>query len=346
MLATFLSAKDQEHFRSPQGWDFTIYGLKPKEFWFSKVELPIADGCEIVRWDFRGPIRFRAVMQEPKLQVNFIDSYSTVGSRLQGRGKIDSVVMITSKNHAWDGLTDVGAVGIEINFDEVAAASVLTPDLKRLLTGGLSRERSIIAPVTSAGQRLKSLAMRYLSLVDRNPELSDASLMETALQPTHINLQAYMSDSADLRGSTLIEMARNVIDEAAGADFSAPEVSSQKRREIALKIEHLLWHPPFLLDDDFGATLEEFAALFRVKSRTIQIAIQEQFGMGFVALRRLVRLTQLRRAILSSKGRSNLSMLAADHRLHFGRLSKEYREMFGLRPSHEMSAVRKSIRSR
>lgn len=103
----------------------------------------------------------------------------------------------------------------------------------------------------------------------------------------------------------------------------------------------MLWNPPFHVDDDFSGTLEEFAAIFKVKPRTIQIAIQEQFGVGFVALRRLIRLNQIRKAILQTKGEVKLSTLASEYRLHFGRLSKEYRELFGKNPSHEVMAIRK-----
>jgi len=62
------------------------------------------------------------------LQLNFIDSYSTVEARLQGFGKIDSILMIRIGGHDWDGLSDVGALGIELNFSEALADQILAQE--------------------------------------------------------------------------------------------------------------------------------------------------------------------------------------------------------------------------
>ena len=41
----------------------------------------------------------------------------------------------------------------------------------------------------------------------------------------------------------------------------------------------------------------------------------------------------------ATEGSVNISRIATDHRLHFGRLSKEYHELFGIRPSEEKAAL-------
>jgi hypothetical protein len=338
MLSTFYATTDQDRFRSPEAWDFAIYSLDPKDFWFSKATMPVVPGCELVRYDFRGRVRFRAALQAPRLQINFIDSYSTIESRLQGKGKIDSVVMVTLGGNSWDGLSDVGALGIELNFDEHLASRIVPAELKFALDRMISKERSVIGPVTQCGQQLKLMALRHLARMDQQNSLfhldqigQDSELFQIQLEDVETQTQ-----------ETLVEMAQNLLEELALTDFHAPEISSGRRRAIALKVEQMLWEPPFLQDESFSATLEEFATLFGVSTRTIQIAIQEQFGIGFVALRRLVRLTQLRRAMLESKGAASLSALASDYRLHFGRLAGEYSELFGIKPSHELRQLRKA----
>lgn len=212
MFASYFSTSKQERFVSPADWEFSIYSLKPKSFWFSKSILPLFDGCEVVRWDFRGPIRFRAGLKVPKLQVNFIDSYSSVASRLQGRGQIDSVVMITTQRNQWDGLTDVGALGIELNFDEATTHSILNFEGSEITKSTMMSGRSIVIPVSASAKRLKSLTQRYLSYFDNHPTMANVSQAEINIEPMSVELGAAFLQNAELRKSTIIEMARNVVD--------------------------------------------------------------------------------------------------------------------------------------
>ncbi len=336
---TFQSTKDQDEFISPEGWDFRIYSLEPKQFWFSKTTLPVLDGFRIVRYDFRGRVRFRVAMNAPKLQINFIDSYSTAESRLQGRGKIDSVIMITVGGNGWDGLSDVGALGIELNFDEAAAEALLSPEIMPAFKEGIGGQRSMVAPVSRVAGHLKAAAMRYLEILDRKEDLERLMVPGSRVPHTSIDLGPALASDRDQAKLTLMEMCKNVLDEIATVRPLDTHIGSLGRREVALKVERMLWEPPFLHDDDFECTLEELEEHLRVSRRTIQLAVQEQFGIGFVALRRLIRLTQVRRAILATEGGVNISRIATDHGLHFGRLSKEYFELFGIRPSEEKAAL-------
>jgi len=337
MLGSFFSTTDQHQFQSPHAWDFSIYSLNPRDFWFSKAILPLAKGCELVRYDFRGRVRFRASLNAPRLQINFIDSYSAIDSRLQGMGKIESVVMVTVGGNAWDGLTDVGALGIEVNFDETLATRILNPELLYAFNHMISTERSVLGPVTRCGQQLKMFAQRHLDQMGGKAQLFTPERIGRDHDLLTLDVSDPHADSEDM----LVEMARTVLEELALTRLDASEVGSTRRRDIALKVEEMLWQPPFLHDEAFSATLDEFALLFDVSTRTIQIAVQEQFGMGFVALRRLVRLTQLRRAMIEAGGATTLSTLATDYRLHFGRLGQEYSQLFGLKPSEELRRLRR-----
>mgnify|MGYP006283777543 CR=1 FL=1 len=328
--AFFLASREQEIFRSPAGWDFEIYSLAPRDFWFSKANLPVCEGCEIVRYDFRGRTRFRAGMNVPKLQINFIDSYSSVAARLQGRGNIESVVMITAKGDAWDGVSDLGALGIEVNFDERLAAKILTPDIAGCLEAGGPRGRSMVVPLNPVAAQLKQNAQMFLSAFDHTYRLFG---QQCDVEPLTLGLAGTPIGGSAVAEETLVELARNAI--SACAVPHGDTSGSARRRAIALDVEKMLWEPPFIFDDHFDASLGDFSKMFGVSTRTIQMAVQEQFGIGFVALRRLIRLTQVRREIYASRGRSSLTYISSDYRLHFGRLSREYRELFGLSPSAE-----------
>jgi len=53
---------------------------------------------------------------KPGLQLNFIENSSTVEARSQVIGKIDSILMMTTDGHDWDGLSDIGAPGLNLTF--------------------------------------------------------------------------------------------------------------------------------------------------------------------------------------------------------------------------------------
>ncbi len=342
MLTQYYATDDQDQFASPEGWDFKIYCFNPKQFWYSKTTAPLFDGCEIGRYDFRGHIRYRAALKESKLQIGFIDSYSSLDLRLQGCGKIESIMMLSFAGDEWDGVTDVGALGIELSFDERTTQKILTPEIESLLTQKHEPGRSIIVPMGLSAHRLKAVAQRYLDLIDQEAGLNATSRFGHRDAVVH-ELGSKFQSHSSFAEYALTQMTKNVIDEAIAPSPFGCQLSSAKRRNIALTVEQMLWEPPSLKDEDFNGTLQEFSQLLDVSVRSIQIAIEEQFGIGFVALRRLVRYSQVRRAILASKGDISLTSIATEYGLHFGRLASEYQQLFGLRPSEEVARVRQRM---
>lgn len=115
--------------------------------------------------------------------------------------------------------------------------------------------------------------------------------------------------------------------------------ANAKRRMIALAIEKTLWNGPHVRTSEQDLSLDDFAEQYQVSRRTIQLAVQENFGMGFTALRRTIRLHQVRRA-MNELPHKNVSELAMEFFFnHLGRFSREYFEAFGVLPSNE---IRKS----
>lgn len=312
--------------------------IRPKNFWYSKTNLPVFRGCEIVRYDFRGKVRFRAGLKTKGLQINFIDSYSKKESRLQGIQKIDSIMMITIGGYDWDGVSDVGALGIEINFDEETTKKIISDDHLYHI-GNMAKlfgsKRSIIAKPSSVAMALRHMAARYLAILDQNHFLKyNNTELINVNKPLDIT-QSYDNDSA-INEDVFIELAKNIIDETV---YEPPQIngfSNMARRNVALTIEHLLWQSPQTRESDDDYSLDEFSILLKVSRRTIQIAVQEQFGVGFISLRRLIRLHQIRMAIRSGNGRQKISALARTYYMdHLSRLSTEYKQLFGKLPSHE-----------
>jgi AraC-like DNA-binding protein len=336
--ARFIATDDQMNFQSPDAWDFSIYSFDLQNFWYSKTNLPVFRGCEIVRYDFRGKVRFRAGLKNKSLQINFIDSYSKKESRLQGIQKIDSIMMITIGGYDWDGVSDVGALGIEINFDEETTNKIISDEhLYHLghMANLFGSKRAIVTRPSAAAMALRQMACRHLSTLDQNHSLNYNNTELINIDDSLDITQTYESESI-INEDAFIEIAKNIIDETV---YEPPQIngfSNMSRRNVALTIERLLWQPPDSRQSDDDYSLEEFAALLKVSRRTIQIAIQEQFGVGFIALRRLIRLHQIRMAIRSGNGNKKINVLGRTYYMdHLSRLSTEYKQLFGLLPSHE-----------
>jgi AraC-like DNA-binding protein len=336
MRTSYVATKDYHRFTSPESWDFTILPFEPKTFWHSKLTYPLSPQCTIVKYDFRSRIRFRAALKSEGVQICFIDSYSVNASRLQGMGRIDSIVMITLGNYDWDGISDVGAFGLELNFGPSAAQAILNRTFLHFAHSAkdlFGKNRSIVLKPTPAFQRLKHLALRMASIADPITVPTIGNEDEAAFQDSS------SLDTAGFNEEALIELSNAALEEVTPAFLLQTNNSSSSRRELALEVERRLWRAPSR-EADTDVSLDELALQTNASRRTIQLAIQEQFGVGFLTLRKIIRLHQLRMAIRSS-GSSNISELGAKFYLsHFGRLSQEYKDLFGVLPSLDLRNAR------
>lgn len=346
LTAKYLATREQERFVSPENWDFTIYSFDPKSFWYSKTSLPLSSEFEIVRYDFRGRVRFNAGLKKPGLQLNFIDSYSTVEARLQGIGKIDSILMITIGGHDWDGLSDIGALGIELNFSENLANQILAPEsvfgiknMGKLVGSG----RSIVVRPSIAALNLKQRALDVLKKFD-----SEAGILFDDVYSRHdltsIKIPESIENDAGFNHDILVEMSKNVVGQITLENMLDTRISSQTRREFALRIEKLLWSAPSDRYDCKDIDLDELCELLKVSRRSIQLAVQEQFGVGFVGLKKIIRLYQIRAQILKKDSYKSITTLANEYNInHLGRFSRHYREFFGHLPSKDNKLKRQKI---
>lgn len=328
---------DEGQFVSPPDWDFSIYSFEPKKFFYSTTYLPVTQRCSVARYEFRGRVRFYAGLKKPGLTLCFIDNGSTVGSGFQGIKKLDSILKITPGDHDWDGISDVGAFGVEISFDEPLARKVLSPDILNQLEAmkrAFGTSRSIVIRPTRSAMKLKDLSLFFL----KSLETSDSATRHKRKKSgalSSIDIPSALIADPQFHEDTLVEMSRNILQEAALGPPLGGDVN-RFRQELALTIERLLWEAPFVGDPYGDTSLDELSAFFKVSRRTIQLAMQEQFGIGFTSLRRLIRLHQVRNALRTEAPPPTVESLAnLFYRGHPGRLARGYKELFGVLPSIE-----------
>ncbi len=102
-----------------------------------------------------------------------------------------------------------------------------------------------------------------------------------------------------------------------------------RRRNLAVQTEDLL------LRTQGDLELDEVAQKLDCSRRLLQLALQQTFGIGFVSLKRFIRLHQLRHALLKGGGGLLADLAVAHGFFHLGRFAKHYRDVFGILPSRE-----------
>ncbi len=105
--------------------------------------------------------------------------------------------------------------------------------------------------------------------------------------------------------------------------------TAPRRRALALAAEELIRSQP-----DQVLSLVSICDTLCTSRRTLQLAFQEQFGIGFHAFLRIVRLHQVRSSILRSGDRLTTTEIATHHSFwHLGRFAQYYQQIFGCTPS-------------
>jgi AraC-like DNA-binding protein len=336
LAARYLASRDCGQFLPPHRHDFSIYSFKPTDFWYSKTSLPLSKDTEVLRYNFSGRVRFKAGLNKAGLQIIFIDNHSTTGSHLQGMGGIDSVMMISIKGHDWDGLSDAGALGIKINFGETIASKILNRDAMNTIqsiAATFGANKSLVLRLTPSALELKGIMLKLLKQYETKTGIAFDDIKSTAHISTPINLlssEKILNQNEEI----LTRISQKIIQELHHEQAIHNKLYNNQRRSIALKIEELLWKQPKSLHLLEEIDLDYLAELLDVSRRTIQVSVQEQFGVGFIDLRRTIRLYQIRTQITKTNLSENISTIVQKYFLtHPGRFSRDYKKMFGILPS-------------
>ncbi len=333
MKASFIHSSDAELFATPGLWDLRAYSVTPITFQFTLASLELAPGIRISRTVIDGHLRARGVFCGEGVHLEFVEMRSQ-RAYLQSLSEVQSAAVITSAGSSRDTLSSEWAESFSIHLDAARTAAILDADLRAkldALIAGPSGRRALVAGVTRAGHQLRRRIREMLAHVEVEAG--------AVAPPGAAHVFDLCADARQLfsgYGEALLEMTRTVIEQACSGAFAPVARPASVRVEIAREIEALLWEPP-ALDRDEDVSLDEIAQRLRISRRTIQIALQEFFGLGYVAYRRLVRLHQLRDAIARRGGKTSLARLGYDfHFSHFGRLAADYKALFGRLPSDDL----------
>jgi AraC-like DNA-binding protein len=258
---------------------------------------------------YEGDFRFRGTLKSDALYLAFGGGASL---KMMGRTYQQSVLSILGPGSELDAVQHSCHTRFFLTLRRPAWVSLLTGvDAERIarlwLTPGFHQP---------CGSEVDSRRLHQL--------LADLSGL-TATNP------ALLSDPDVLRLVTddLIIAARAVLGSAEHDSTLRSVGTAPKRRALALAAERLIQSQP-----DQVLSLASLCDTLHTSQRTLQLAFQEQFGIGFQAFLRIVRLNQVHSSILRSGGQLTITEIATHHGFwHLGRFAQYYQRLFGCTPS-------------
>jgi len=303
----------------PVGWDKKYYRLGSKDFHFSKRSLDLTSQLNIQENIlYAGRVRLEGAIEPGRLQIAFVESEEL---RLIGASIDNCIMTVAYDNACWEAVANMKGRGLTINIHANLSAKLFSPEdleaLKQAMSG-IHGKNAIISPMFPIAQTTKKAAQECLDTFENYDLLGNHASDPTILpwEPEEI-----------------MELCVNIIEEVVKKDFIQATLGEMQRRQLARAVEEYLWQDPSkLLHKDFS--LDFFANKLGASRRTIQTAVKEVFGIGFVELKRLIRLQQIRYNLLLKKDHLSVLTLAQSYAVgHFGRFAKDYRDLFGELPS-------------
>jgi len=298
----------------PGGWRPRVYRLGAGRLHLARRRLELLPGLSVEEISLlAGSIRIDGAFDPGHLKIGFLD---TDGTRILGN-RVTNVVMAVAYGGArFDSAAWVPSMALTLNFSPAMARHVVPDEVRPRLLQRLRGPDGLAAmlfPVTPQAAALLSHLRRLLTLAQ-----SGATLLDPVFSP-----DAVVAASAEL------------IDQILAVELLVPGMSVGRRREVALAVEAFLWETP-TVDGFRKFSIDDAAERLGASRRSIQLALREEFGMGFVAFKRAIRLQQVH-SILRAEPRAGIGEIARAHEFyHQSRFSRLYREMFGVLPSSEL----------
>lgn len=274
--------------------------------------LEIASGLSVEELRLlAGSIRVKGAFDQEVLKIGF---FETPEMRVLGNRIVNGVVAVAYGGARFDSAGSFPAIALTLNFSPALAGRVVSESAaSRLLTRltGSTGVETLIYPITPQAAALKENLRRLLS------QAEDGG-----------------TDAADRAADEIVAASAGLIKHMLAVDLQIPGMSVGRRRVLALAVEDLLWEPPSA-DGVRKLSLDEASMRLESSRRSIQLALHEEFGMGFVALKRAIRLQQAHAVIKKAPHRGIGEIARAHEFFHLGRFSRHYQEMFGVLPSTE-----------
>lgn len=258
---------------------------------------------------YEGDFRFRGTLKPDALYLAFADGDSL---RMMGRAHQQPVLSILGPGSELDMVQHSRHTRFFLTLRRPAWAGLLAGVdadriARRWLTPGFHQPRGS----ETDSRRLHQLLAELAGLVATDPALlSDPDVLRLVID--------------DLIMATRAGLGSAEHDATLRSGGTAP-----RRRALALTAEGLIQSQP-----DQVLSLASLCDTLHTSQRTLQLAFQEQFGIGFQAFLRIMRLHQVHSSILRSGDRLNTTEIATHHGFwHLGRFAKYYRQLFGCTPS-------------
>lgn len=307
------SVTDPDHVapRLLTGWRPRVYRLHPGPLHVTRRYLRLAAGVSAQETRLlTGGLRIDGHIGPGMLKIGFVRSSEI---RILGSCVREPFMALAGAGGRLNFSSMFPGSAVTLHLDQDVAQEAISADGLSLLTGWLRPDggpETLLRPVTRTGAALEKLLRRLLARDEG--EAGVAALAEA---------------------EEVIEAGVRLIEEilASAAQAFTP---SRRRRDLALAVESLLWEAP---EAKGRFSLDDAARRLKCSRRNIQLALHEEFGLGFVALKRSIRLQQVH-AILrrNTEGAAGIGRIARAHEFnHLGRFAGHYREMFGVLPSLE-----------
>ena len=300
----------------PQGLDRDFYLLAGADRHYRFQGMYFNDHSWVEYASVIGANRMQGAVREGSLHVAFVwtDNVRLMDTRFSGLRMI-----IGLPGSPWEGSSLLPARCCNMVLEWERVSEGLSPEALAYLDRATSTpwgRNSLFSEPTQIGS---ILCKAMMSCVEASAPAGDLAMTEQTRASWH----------ADLMVLVIAVIERLV-------DIRAPESIGERSRRsmLARDVESLLWRLPTWELTASAGSVDQIAARFHVSRRTLQLAMYEFFGVGFVMLSRTIRMHRVRRMIQNKREQRSIASLAQEYGFtHLGRFSVQYRQMFGISPS-------------
>ena len=311
---TVKSEADGEDAGSSEGWSSKNFRLNSAKVIFKKETLRFSDNLFIEHKILHeGSARLAGSIEEGRLSILIFKSER---AKFLGYTSKEDLMSLSFSGSSWDAIVDAPAESFSLQTNSEITEAIIPKENAELLQKIMRRTgrlEALILPLTPEGQTLLQAIKKGINLAKST------------------SLEAEVSEKINWLEQDLIELSCVLMDQFLFSDVISLPGGKLTKRKIAQDIEEMLWQDP--TDSEFEISLDTLVNHFNYSRRQIQMAIEENFGIGFVAFKRLIRLYQAHQKLKEKPKKVQIQEIARNYEfLNHGRFSGYYKEMFGIEP--------------
>jgi AraC-like DNA-binding protein len=311
---TIKTQADGEQAASSEGWSHNNYRLSPGKVSYEIETLRFSDNLFIEHKILHeGSGRITGKINDGRLSLLF---FKIGNSKVLSHSFKEDLMSLSFSGSSWDATINAPAESFSLQTNSLVTETILPKENAELLKKKMSitgKYEALILPLNPEAQILLQALKQGIHLAKSN-----ASEVET-------------SEKLIWLEQDLIELTCVVLDQFLTSEPVFLPSGQLIKRKIAQNIEEMLWQDP--ADSEIELSLDALVDHFYYSRRQIQMAVEENFGIGFVALKRIIRLYQAHQKLKDKPKRVQIQQIARDYEfLNHGRFSGYYKEMFGIEP--------------